>query len=134
MSEIDIIFFLGISMDVLTFLRTVIFEVHDECSAGESTERFSHHWHCAHEPSNGGVVSSLLAKGLRGCTICWYLDDTPFPLRLETAFGVTTKLTGRNTTLLTKEGQAFTTDADNQPGILIGTLVGVWALRTGNFV
>ena len=40
------------------------------------------------------------------------------------AFGVTTKLTERNTTFLTKEGQAFTTYADNQPGILTGALEG----------
>ena len=54
-------------------------------------------------------------------------------MRLETAFGVT-KLAERITTILTKEGQAFTTYADNQPGILTGALERAWALSTSNLV
>ena len=41
------------------------------------------------------------------------------PMGLETAGGLTTKLTERNTTTSTEKAQSLTIYADNQPGALI---------------
>ena len=48
----------------------------------------------------------------------WLLDVTSLFMELETAGGLTTKLTERNTAIHTKQGQQSTTYADNQPHVL----------------
>ena len=51
-------------------------------------------------------------------TFSWLLDVTSLFMELETAGGVMTKLTERNTAVLTKQGQQTTTHADSQPDVL----------------
>ncbi|XP_026416199.1 probable mediator of RNA polymerase II transcription subunit 37c [Papaver somniferum] len=47
------------------------------------------------------------------------LDGTPVSLGLETAGGVLTTLTSRNTGIPTKEEQVFSTCSNNQPGVSV---------------
>ena len=66
----------------------------------------------------GGVLGGDVKEGLL------LLDVTPLSLGLETMGGVCTKIIERNTTILTKKSQIFSTAADNQSAVDINVLQG----------
>ena len=81
-------------------------------------------------PDEGAAVQgAILAGDVKDALL---LDVTPLSLGIETLGGVMTALIERNTTILSKKTQVFSTAADNQPGVDIHVLQGERKMATDN--
>ena len=80
----------------------------------------------------GAAVQGGILSGAEGTADVVLVDVCPLTLGIETTGGVFTKLIPRNTIVLTKKSQNFSTAANNQPTVFIQVFEGERSLTKHN--